>query len=139
MSKVASKRRILIVEDEMMILLLMEEILSDAGFACATAANVEQALALVKAETFDGATLDVNLNGDKSYPLADVLAASGVPFLFVTGYGRRGLNEHYRGWPILNKPFHCDTLVEMVRRLVPEAGGDAGTRSDNVAEALNRR
>lgn len=120
MSKALPRRRILIVEDEMMILLLMEDTLTEAGFECATAANVEQALALMKGESFHGATLDVNLNGDKSYPVADALAASGVPFLFVTGYGPHGLSERYRGSPILDKPFHCEKLVEMVSRLSSE-------------------
>jgi hypothetical protein len=41
------------------------------------------------ARVFDAAMLDVNLNGNKSYPVADALAARGVPFVFSTGYSDR--------------------------------------------------
>jgi hypothetical protein len=37
-------------------------------------------------ETIDLAILDVNLNGKKSFSVADALVAKGVPFVFSTGY-----------------------------------------------------
>ena len=45
------------------------------------AARVDQALAMIKAEAIDAAVLDVNLNGQTSYPVADALATRGVPFV----------------------------------------------------------
>jgi hypothetical protein len=48
------------------------------------------------ARVFDAAMLDVNLNGNKSYPVADALAARGVPFVFSTGYSDHGMREGYR-------------------------------------------
>jgi hypothetical protein len=30
-----------------------------------------------------------------SYPVADLLARRGIPFVFATGYGSGGLNEIY--------------------------------------------
>ena len=41
---------------------------------------------MLDAEAIDAAVLDVNLKGQKSYPVADALAARGVPFVFSTGY-----------------------------------------------------
>ena len=45
--------------------------------------------------------LDVNLAGDRSFPVADALAERGIPFLFATGYGLAGIEEAYRGRPVL--------------------------------------
>ena len=69
MDKLLSGRRILVVEDEMMVLMVTEDMLADLGCESVTAAaTVDQALALIEAQGFDAAMLDVNLNGSKSYP-----------------------------------------------------------------------
>ena len=95
MDKLLSGRRVLVVEDEMMVLMIIEDMLADLGCESVTAAaTVDQALALIDAQVFDAAMLDMNLNGNKSHAVADALAARGVPFVFSTGYsghGRDGL------------------------------------------------
>jgi len=119
MDKSLSGRRILVVEDEMIILMLIEDVLMDCGCESVTAAaTVDRALALIDAQSFDVAMVDVNLNGHMSYAIADALAARGVPFFFSTGYGKNGLRDGYRNQPVLNKPFHCEKLVEMLKSLL---------------------
>ena len=59
---------------------------------------------------FSAAILDVNLDGQEIYPVADILAKRGLPFVFVTGYGERSLPEPYRGRPALQKPFQAEQL-----------------------------
>ena len=81
-------RRVLVVEDEMIVAWLLEDMLADFGCTIVgPAARIDQALAMIKAEALDAAVLDVNLNGQQSYPLADALVTRGVPFVFSTGYG----------------------------------------------------
>ena len=111
-------RHILVVEDEMMCLILIEEILTDLGASVAAAATVVQALALIDAQIFDVATLDVNLNGNKSYPVAEALAARGVPFVFSTGYSDHALRDGYRDRPVLKKPFRPQEMVDAITRLL---------------------
>jgi CheY-like chemotaxis protein len=118
MDKVLAGRRVLVVEDEMMILMTIEDMLGDLGCVVTAAATVDQALAFVDAQAFDVAMLDVNLNGNKSYPVADSLTARGVPFLFSTGYSDHGMREGYRDRPVLRKPFKYEQLVEILRRLI---------------------
>ena len=85
--KLLSGRRILVVEDEMLVLMSIEDMLADLGCESVTAAaTVDQAVALIDAQVFDAAMLDMNLNGTKSFPVADKLAELGVPFIFATGY-----------------------------------------------------
>ena len=74
---------------------------------------------MTETEPIDVAVLDVNLNGEMSYPIADALAARGVPFVFVTGYDKDRMLDGYRCFPVLQKPFHrselSDTLAKMLR------------------------
>lgn len=107
----ASGQKILVVEDEYLIRMLLEDMLDDLGFAVAgTAGNVPEASQLAKTQEFDIAILDVNLDGQEVFPVAEILSSRGKPFVFVTGYGGAGLPEQYRSRPTLQKPFQMDEL-----------------------------
>ena len=94
MHKLLTGRHVLVVEDEVMVRLLIEVMLENLGCQSVTAAaTIDQALDWIEKQTFDAAVLDVNLNGQKSYPVADALAARGVPFVFSTGYSEHGMND----------------------------------------------
>jgi CheY-like chemotaxis protein len=117
--KLLSDRRILVVEDDMLIRLSLEDMLVDLGCnAVSTAATIDQSLRLIDAQVFDAATLDVNLNGTSSYPVAETLTTRGVPFVFSTGYDARFLRDEYRNRPILKKPFSYEELAEMLTRIL---------------------
>jgi CheY-like chemotaxis protein len=118
--KPLSGRHILVVEDEMMVMMLIEDILIEHGVSVAVAATVDQALALIEAQVFDVASLDVNLNGSKSYPIAEALAARGVPFVFSTGYSDHALNADYHNRPVLKKPFKPQELIDIFTRVLTQ-------------------
>jgi CheY-like chemotaxis protein len=80
--------------------------------------SVNQALAMIDADAFDVAMLDVNLNGQMSYPVADALAERGVPFVFSTGYDKDRLLDRYRTFPVLQKPFHRSQLSDALTKLL---------------------
>jgi DNA-binding response OmpR family regulator len=116
----AAKRRILVVEDEMLIGMLLEDMLTDLGHeVAAIIPRLKDALAAVDRETYDLAVLDVHLHGESAFPVAEALIAKGVPFVFATGYGERGLPENYRGRPVLQKPFAKDDLERVLKTLAP--------------------
>jgi len=119
MGSLLAGRRVLLVEDEMLVLMIMEDMLADLGCqSVSAAATVAQALALVETNTFDVAMLDINLHGARSYPVADALAARGVPFAFATGYVGHTL-DGYSERPMLRKPFQFEELVETLTSLLP--------------------
>jgi CheY-like chemotaxis protein len=119
MNKLLSGRRVLVVEDEMLVLMNIEDMLADLGCSSVSAAaTVDQALALIDAQPFDAATLDMNLKGDRSYAVANALAARGVPFLFATGYDAHYMPDGYRDQPVLKKPFPLEELASMLTRLL---------------------
>ena len=72
--------------------------------------RVAEAIAALKNSGADAAVLDINLGGEVVYPLADVLRAEGVPFIFVTGYGEVGLEGRFNDIPVLQKPIDGQML-----------------------------
>jgi CheY-like chemotaxis protein len=116
-------RRVLVVEDDVMIRMLIEDMLTDLGFAVAAqASKVHEALAAVKSADIDVAILDVNLSGETTGPVAEALAARGTPFVFATGYGEHGLPEQFRDRPLLKKPFQIDSLKRMLDTALANGG-----------------
>lgn len=64
-----------------------------------------------------GALLDVNLASEPCFPIAAILKARGVPFMFLTGYDDlRILPAEYYSAPRLAKPFDEEELVRLVAR-----------------------
>ena len=119
MSNPLSGRRVLIVEDEIMVVWGLQDMLTQLGCAVVgPASRVDQALGMIEAETFDAVVLDVNLEGEKSYPVADALVARGVPFVFATAYNTDRLPTEYIGWPVLQKPFERAKLGDALGKLL---------------------
>lgn len=117
----------LIVEDDPYITLALEETLTDFGLVVAgSARNMPQALRLVQSASFDLALLDVNIGQERIDPVADAIAARGLPFIFTTGCGRAGLPEAYLDRAIVEKPFY----VEEILRTLREELENANPRSD---------
>ena len=106
MIEALSGRRVLVVEDESLVAMLLETILEDMGcLPVGPASSVDEGLALATDEHLDAALLDVNVAGRHVFPIAEVLKARGVPFVFSTGYGEGGLPDEWRGHATVQKPF----------------------------------
>ena len=115
-------KRVLVVEDEALVSMMVEDELRDAGATVlGPAACVADAMRLVEAAAADGgisvAVLDINLEGRHVGPVADRLAALGVPFLFATGYGGNRDAGGHGAAPVLEKPFDTERLVASVAAL----------------------
>ena len=118
MDKLLSGRRVLVVEDEMLVLIMIEDMLADLGCQSVTsAATVDKALALIDAQAFDVALLDMNLNGNDSHAVAEVLSARGVPFVYSTGNTGQSVRDGYSDRPVLKKPFKYEELAAILARL----------------------
>jgi len=107
---------ILLVEDEAVVAAMLEDMLADFGCILAgAAATVSEALASVEATTeIDAAILDVNLGGQKVFPVADILVARDVPIVFSTAYGTAGLTDRYPQARVIQKPYRPEALAELL-------------------------
>ncbi|WP_342641526.1 response regulator [Rhodoligotrophos ferricapiens] len=105
MTELAGKR-VFLVEDEGSVALLIEAMLEDLGcIVVASAAHLSKAQRLAGEIAADLAVLDVNIGGQLVFPVCDILAERGIPFIFSSGYGADGLRPNLRTWPVLKKPF----------------------------------
>ena len=94
--------RVLVVEDDFLLAETLTETLAEAGAVVLGPIGwLDEALAFVRQHGAElgGAVLDVNLHGQATYPVADLLLERGVRFVFVTGYDRGALEPAYRGFP----------------------------------------
>ena len=109
-------RRVLLVEDEALIIMLVEDALADMGCEIAgISSRFDDALAKAQALQFDVAILDVNLNGLRSFPIAEAIKARGIAFVFATGYGATSVPDGLNAVPILQKPFAANELEQALR------------------------
>jgi CheY-like chemotaxis protein len=81
-------RRILVVEDEYLVAVYITQMLEELGYQIVgPVPTISEAISLIASERLDAVLLDANLGGTSSDPIATELAARGIPFVVVTGYG----------------------------------------------------
>ena len=130
MVPVSERACILLTEDEPLLEVELKMFLNDSGYDVAGPfASVDLTLKELPDLPIAGAVLDINLRGQYVFALADRLSEAGIPFLFLTGHSHSLVPDRYRDRPFLNKPFERDTLLSVVRELVPRPpprgeGGD---------------
>jgi CheY-like chemotaxis protein len=103
--------KVFLVEDESLVALMIEDMLERLG--CETVASisrVSKALESAAHMEIDLAILDVNVNGETVFPVAELLRSRQLPLIFSTGYGTNGLPNEFRGTPVLGKPFSDEEL-----------------------------
>lgn len=110
--------QVMVVEDEALVAMALRESLSELGYSVVGPfSRMSEAILALRSLRIDAAVLDVNLGGEVVYPLADVLAADHVPFIFVTGYGADEIERRFASVPVLQKPIEPDVLQSIfVRR-----------------------
>jgi CheY-like chemotaxis protein len=113
-------RRLLLVEDEYLVAADLAASLESLGAeVIGPAASVEEALSFVQKDgvPLDGAVLDINLRNERVYPVADVLTARGIPFVFTTGYDAVAIPSAYAQVPRCEKPVDRTQLVRWLSKI----------------------
>lgn len=115
-------KRILVVEDEVMIAMLLESALEDEDCVLlGPFSRVAPALAAAGDEAVDFALLDVNVAGEKIYPVAEALDRRGIPFLLLSGYGDQGVPKDRVHWTVCSKPFAILDVIGKIERMLQTA------------------
>lgn len=110
--------RVLVVEDEVIIAMSLEDMLLDLGCSVVgPATSPDQAQSLAATEEFDVALLDVNLGGERSEPIAELLTRRAIPYALITGYGAAAAEGRCSAPPILSKPCSPGSLAVLLRQL----------------------
>jgi CheY-like chemotaxis protein len=111
-------KRVLIVEDEPVVAMCLEDMLDDLG--CVTigpASRLAEGLALASEVALDAAILDINLGGERSTAIAEMLRSRAIPFAFASGYGAPppGFDDP----PMIEKPYRQAQIAAMLHQLLP--------------------
>ena len=117
---------VLIVEDESLIAMMLEDFLDSLGHVLAgTCETVPDALARIDEGGFDVAILDVNLNGQRVWPVADRLAEKGIAYVLATGGHIEPPPPAHAAAPVLSKPFTLDAIEPVLREACARRSADA--------------
>ncbi len=102
----------MVVEDELLVAMLIEDTLVLEGAdVLGPFSTLAEALPAAETLVIDAAVLDVNLRGERVYPAAEALAARGIPFLLLSGYGADAVPSDQPGWRACSKPFTPGQLL----------------------------
>lgn len=117
--------RVLIVEDEHIVALALADDLEDQGaIVVGPTSSVEGALGLIDKHDLEAAVLDIQLQSQMVFPVADALVGRDVPFLFTSGFDSSAVPEEYAHIPQCEKPASSRTVVDMLVRLAGRGAGD---------------
>ncbi len=122
----ADGTEVLLVEDSGAIAATLARSLADRGFRVqGPAGSLEAARALVDRRPPAAALLDVDLDGQRVYPLARRLVGDGVPCAFLSGYDVGDVPEELRSVPLFNKPVRLEDVTTWLEQvLAPSARRD---------------
>lgn len=117
-----ANKRVFIVEDEAILLCDLEDFVQGLGYGLAgSATNLKDAMQqLDNGPLPDIALLDLNLNGTPSDAIADFFVKAGVPVIFISGYGRRGLPERFNRFEVIQKPYDEARLASALAQATVE-------------------
>jgi two-component sensor histidine kinase/DNA-binding response OmpR family regulator len=102
---------ILLVEDEPLIAMMVSDILSELGLRVdGPHGTMSDALLAAQRGAARAAILDINIGGEKVYPVASLLNSRNIPFVFLTGYARESIDDMFRGAVTLHKPVERQEL-----------------------------
>jgi PAS domain S-box-containing protein len=119
---------VMVVEDEALVAIMMADLLVGLGYGVVgPIASVAQSLRPAEEAEIDAALLDVTLGHERIYPVAEILTRRGVPYAFLTGYGREGIDPRFAGVPVLQKPVDEAALAAFLAQAIDN---DHGTPAD---------
>jgi CheY-like chemotaxis protein len=108
-------KSVFLVEDEALIRMMIVEMLEELGHrVVAEAGSIEAAEPLARTSAFDLAVFDINVAGFNISPIAEIVAARSLPFVFVSGYGPVGRPALFADRPMLRKPFLIEHFADMI-------------------------
>ena len=102
-------------------------------------ARVAPALHAAQSDALDGAVLDVNLAGERSFPIAHLLVARQVPFFFVTGLTSAALPPSLQDVPSLTRPVRTQAFAALVQQILMPvilSTGSSSERNRHLGDTL---
>ncbi len=137
-NKPLADRSILLVEDDIILSTDLAFVLTEAGCkAIVPAPSNAAALSAMVHYIFDAAILDVNVQNEWVFPVANALETVGIPFLFLTAYAHDSIPAQHRGRPFIQKPHHPEGLLDALVELM-DGDGQPTVANDELTSNRTR-
>jgi PAS domain S-box-containing protein len=127
LAELGAGEHVLIVEDTESVRMFVNEILTDTGYRCTQAADVNTALAMLQHDgSIDLLLTDVGMPQMNGRELARLTRSwrPKMPVLFMTGYAENALNRQQflgEGMDMIVKPFQLAEFLDKVRKMLDRA------------------
>jgi CheY-like chemotaxis protein len=106
-------KNILVVEDEYFLADETRRKLETLGaIVVGPTGNVRQALHLIEDSVVHCAILDIHLDGELVFPVAEKLEMSNIPFVFATGYDPSIVPARFSGFVLCEKPTELEYIAQ---------------------------
>ncbi len=109
--------RLLLVEDDLLLGEIVGELLEAQNYDVTRCITVRAALASIHEEPPQLAVLDINIQDEAVFPVADALADAGIPFLFASAAHGFSIPDRHSQRDLIQKPFLLGDLLLQLKRL----------------------
>ncbi len=118
--------KILVVEDNYLQAEVISDFLRDCGLEpIGPVGRLKEGCQLAGERGLDGALLDVKLDNVLCFPIAVILNARKIPFIFLTGYSEPSVfPAEFRAAPVVCKPFKDEELRAALGSIVNRREGN---------------
>lgn len=133
LAEFTAKAKILVVEDNIEVGNFAETLLAEQGHQVVLATSAEQALDLLRQDSFDILFSDIVMPGMGGLRLAEIVAEEQptLPIVLATGYSEEVVEHGAAGRPIIFKPYRLATLQSAIEKALQErkpAGAEPAPR-----------
>jgi DNA-binding response OmpR family regulator len=113
---------VLVVEDDYFVAMdLCSTLRARGATVVGPASNIGAGRDLARKRSIDCALLDVNVQGEHVFALAQELQSRGVRPIFTTGYDIEFIPPYLRNAVYLQKPVDSGSLIQSIRREPPRS------------------
>lgn len=133
---------ILIVEDDYLLATALASSLRGQGVeVVGPSPSIDDAFRKIRHTAhLAGVVLDVNLDGEMVFPVADELHQTGIPFLFATGYEPNLIPARFRDRIVLRKPLGDDAVIAaLLSAMRPESASCEDASRNTLLSLLPHR
>lgn len=108
---------VLLLEDDLLLAMDMEDYLLGKGHEIVGPfGRISDALDAIQRNNLMGAIVDLNLHGELSFPVIEMLQERSVPVIVCSGYAELPeLKNRLKGLPLLPKPWDAKKLSKLMQ------------------------
>jgi hypothetical protein len=115
----AAAKQILVVEDEALIAIYLEGLIRELGCVCVgPVVKLSEAIEQARTAIVDAAILNLIVDGQPAYAVAEILARRGIPFGFASGVMHASILPEWAARPRVDKPYSLQGVQRLIETLL---------------------